>query len=165
MAVVSILLIFGLIVLGSMLYNALTPQAVCVNSILEQSLAWFYGVLSARGVTPEIELPEEPVVRQLDAAALRRVFDNILSNAAKYTDGDLSVRLTRDGRVTISNRVQGLDRMQAGRLFDRFFTVEAANGSTGLGLSIAKLLTEKMGGHLSAAYENGTLQVFVDFPQ
>lgn len=87
---------------------------------------------------------------------LRRVFDNILSNAAKYTDGDLSVRLTRDGRVTISNRVQGLDR---------FFTVEAASGSTGLGLSIAKLLTEKMGGHISAAYENGTLQVFVDFPQ
>ena len=74
---------------------------------------------------------------------LRRVFDNILSNAAKYTDGDLSVRLTPDGRVTISNRVQGLDRVQAGRLFDRFFTVEAANGSTGLGLSIAKLLTEK----------------------
>lgn len=90
---------------------------------------------------------------------LRRVFDNILSNAAKYTDGDLSVRLTRDGRVTISNRVQ------AGRLFDRFFTVEAANGSTGLGLSIAKLLTEKMGGRIWAAYENETLQVFVDFPQ
>lgn len=96
---------------------------------------------------------------------LRRVFDNILSNAAKYTDGDLSVRLTRDGRVTISNRVRGLDRVQAGRLFDRFYTVEAASGSTGLGLSIAKLLTEKMGGRIWAAYENETLQVFVDFPQ
>lgn len=145
--------------------DALTRQAVCVNSVLEQSLAGFYGVLSARGITPKIELPEAPVVRQLDAAALRRVFDNILSNAAKYTDGDLSVRLPPDGRVTISNRTQKLDRVQAGRLFDRFYTVEAASGSTGLGLSIAKLLTEKMGGRISAAYENETLQVFVDFPQ
>ena len=104
-------------------------------------------------------------MRQLDAAALRRVFDNILSNAAKYTDGDLSVRLTQDGRVTISNRAQKLDRVQAGRLFERFFTVETASGSTGLGLSIAKLLTEKMGGHISAAYENETLQIIADFPQ
>ena len=145
--------------------DALTRQAVCVNSVLEQSLAGFYGVLSARGITPKIELPEAPVVRQLDAAALRRVFDNILSNAAKYTDGDLSVRLTQDGRVTISNRAQKLDRVQAGRLFERFFTVETASGSTGLGLSIAKLLTEKMGGHISAAYENETLQIIADFPQ
>ena len=47
------------------------------------------------------------------------------------------------------------------RLFDRFFTVESASGSTGLGLSIARQLTEKMGGHISAEYEDESLCVRV----
>ena len=51
------------------------------------------------------------------------------------------------------------------RLFDRFFTVEAARSSTGLGLSIARTLTEQLGGSIRAAYDGGTLQIIVRFPQ
>lgn len=145
--------------------DALRPEAVCLNDILEQSLAGFYGALSARGITPEICLPEEKVVRQLDAAALRRILDNILSNAVKYSDGDLAVSLRPDGSITFSNRAPALSRVEAARLFDRFFTVEAARDSTGLGLSIARLLTEKMGGTITADYENGRLHIRAVFPQ
>ena len=140
-------------------------EAVCLNDILEQSLAGVYGALSARGITPEIDLPEEAVVRRLDAAALRRVFDNVLSNAVKYSDGDLAVSLLPDGSVTFSNSARSLSRVQAGRLFDRFYTVEAARNSTGLGLSIARLLTERMGGTISADYKGGKLQIRIAFPQ
>ena len=56
-------------------------------------------------------------------------------------------------------------RAMTQELFQYSLVSSTADGSTGLGLSIAKLLTEKMDGHISAAYENGTLQVFVDFPQ
>lgn len=138
-------------------------EEVSLNDILEQSLAGFYGALSARGITPEIRIPEAAVVRKLDAAALRRIFDNILSNAVKYSDGDLTIRLRPDGSVTFSNRASSLGRVQAERLFDRFYTVETARNSNGLGLSIAKLLTEKMGGTITAEYENGRLQICIAF--
>lgn len=143
--------------------DELDMQAVRLNDILEQRLAGFYGALSARGITPEIRMPEVAVIRELDAAALRRIFDNILSNAVKYSDGDLTIRLRPDGSVTFSNRASSLSRVQAERLFDRFYTVETARNSTGLGLSIAKLLTEKMGGTITAEYESGHLQICIAF--
>ena len=144
--------------------DELHTEPVCLNDVLEQSLAGFYGALSARGITPSVQLPEEKVIRPLDATALRRVFDNILSNAAKYSDGDLAVVLTPDGEVTFSNRASALSRVEAARLFDRFYTVDSARGSTGLGLSIAKLLTEKLRGTISADYENETLRICIAFP-
>ena len=144
--------------------DELHTEPVCLNDVLEQSLAGYYGALSARGITPSVQLPEEKVIRPLDAAALRRVFDNILSNAAKYSDGDLAVVLAPDGKVTFSNRASALSRVEAARLFDRFYTVDSARGSTGLGLSIAKLLTEKLHGTISADYENETLRICIAFP-
>ena len=144
--------------------DELHTEPVCLNDVLEQSLAGFYGALSARDITPSVQLPEEKVIRPLDAAALRRVFDNILSNAAKYSDGDLAVVLAPDGKVTFSNRASALSRVEAARLFDRFYTVDSARGSTGLGLSIAKLLTEKLHGTISADYENETLRICIAFP-
>ena len=144
--------------------DELHTEPVCLNDVLEQSLAGFYGALSARGIAPSVRMPEEKVIRPLDAAALRRVFDNILSNAAKYSDGDLAVVLAPDGKVTFSNRASALSRVEAARLFDRFYTVDSARGSTGLGLSIAKLLTEKLHGTISADYENETLRICIAFP-
>ena len=144
--------------------DELHTEPVCLNDVLEQSLAGFYGALSARGITPSVQLPEEKVIRPLDAAALRRVFDNILSNAAKYSDGDLAVVLAPDGKVTFSNRASALSRVEAARLFDRFYAVDSARSSTGLGLSIAKLLTEKLHGTISADYENETLRICIAFP-
>lgn len=145
--------------------DELNLEAVCLNDILEQSLAGSYSALSVRGITPEVQMPEETVVRTLDAAALRRIFDNLLSNAVKYSDGDLTVSLLPDGSVTFSNHTRSLSRVQAERLFDRFFTIETARNSTGLGLSIAKLLVEKMNGTIAAKYKDEKLHICIAFPQ
>lgn len=143
--------------------DALEPTPLRLNDAVEQSLAAFYGVLSGRGITPEIHIPEAAVVRTLDAAALRRILGNILANAAKYSVGDLRVCLTADGTVSFENTAPQLDAVQVQRLFDRFYTLETAAGSTGLGLSIAKLLTERMGGSIGADYADGRLRIWVQF--
>ena len=143
--------------------NALSPEPLVINDVLEQCLAGFYNGLAERGITPEISIPNDRIVRVVDDAALRRVFGNIISNAVKYSDGDLSIALSPDGTVTFSNHAQNISAVDVERLFDRFYTVENAKGSTGLGLSIAKLLTEKMGGSLTADYSGGILQIKLSF--
>lgn len=149
--------------------TATLPQLTCapvnLKDSLTTSLAAFYGPLTQRGITPELHLPDAPVYGHADPTALRRAFGNILNNAVKYSDGDLQVTLTADGAVTFSNHASGLDQVQTERLFDRFYTVETARSSTGLVLSIAKLLTEEMGGVITAGYEEGQLHIRVTFPQ
>ena len=140
-------------------------EPVCLNDILEQSLAGFYGTLSERGIVPDIALSEQQIERRLDRHALRRIFDNILSNAVKYSDGDLSVRLSPDGTVWFENHAKDLDAMQTAHLFERFYTVNTARSGTGLGLSIAKLLTEKMGGNVAAEYDGGKLRICICFAE
>jgi hypothetical protein len=130
---------------------------------LEESLLSFYGVMQERNIQPCITLPESPVYRQLDAAALNRIFSNIISNALKYSDGAFSVTLGEDGRITFANPAKELNAVAVGRLFDRFYTVEASRNSTGLGLSIAKLLTERMGGRIEATYQEEQLYLIVQF--
>ena len=143
--------------------RALKKEPVDLNAAVEGSVAALYASFIARGIAPAVTLPEARVVRMLDRAALARVLENLLSNALKYSGGDVAVTLTADGVFTCANSAPGLDKVQVGRLFDRFFTVETANASTGLGLSIAKSLTERMGGTIEARYEDGTLFISLRF--
>ncbi len=142
----------------------LNLEPISLNAALEVSLAAFYGVLTEKNITPEIHLPDADVVRCLDQVALRRVLGNILNNAAKYSQGDLAVTLTEDGTITFSNRAGELSPVQAEKLFDRFYTVTSARNSTGLGLSIAKVLTERLGGSISATVRDGCLTITLRFP-
>ena len=146
------------------LEDELALEPVDLNGAVEEAVAALYGALIEGGVVPSVSLPGERVVRRLDRAALSRVLGNLLSNALKYSAGDLEVSLTPDGTVTLANAAPGLDEVQVGRLFDRFYTVETGRGSTGLGLSIAKVLTERMGGTIAARYESGRLAMVLRFP-
>ena len=141
----------------------LKPEHLDMVRALEDSLLSFYGVMEEKGIQPEIHLPEEPVFRELDAVALNRVFSNIISNALKYTNGDFCVSMEQNGRITFSNTAKELNPVSVGRLFDRFYTVEAGRNSTGLGLSIAKLLTERMGGSIEAEYQESKLYIRMVF--
>ena len=113
-------------------------ERVDLNGAVEEAVASLYGALAAGGITPTVSLPEGRVARNLNRAALT---------------------------ITLSNAAPGLDEVQVGRLFDRFYTVETGRHSTGLGLSIARALTERMGGTIAARYEDGRLRVELRFPE
>lgn len=138
-------------------------EKVNINSVLEESIAAFYAVLTERHITPVICIPEKKIFRDLNEAALSRVFNNILNNALKYSDGDLDISLLDNGEIIFTNTAAMLNDVQVGKLFDRFFTVETARESTGLGLAISKNLVEKMNGTITATYKDNRLSIHVMF--
>ena len=73
------------------------------------------------------------------------------------------MRLGEDGKVCFQNSAANLDEIQVGHLFERFYTVESGTRSTGIGLSIAKSLTEAMGGSIKAKYCEGKLVIELEF--
>lgn len=127
-------------------------EMVHINAVLEESIAGFYGALKERGIEPVISITEQRIERCGNKAALSRVFSNILNNALKYSDGDLEISLQDDGTILFSNTATALNEVHVGKLFDRFYTVENARNSNGLGLSIAKTLIEQMNGEIEAKY-------------
>ena len=141
----------------------LNYEKVNVGRVLEDTLISFYGAFEKNHITPNISLPDSVIVHTLDKSALSRIFGNIISNAVKYSDGDFSVTMSGTGEITFSNTASALSSVDVGKLFDRFYTVDSARKSTGLGLSIAKLLTEKMNGSIFAEYRNNVLSITLLF--
>ena len=134
-----------------------------LSKLLEESVLASYAVLVKKGIKPDIRLPEEKVKCKINAKIAHRIFENILNNALKYSDGDLQITLSEQGEVVFANHAAAMDEVQVGRLFDRFYTVENARTATGLGLAIAKQLTEQMGGSITAWYEDGMLYLKLRF--
>ena len=138
-------------------------EEVTINSVLEDSIMGYYAALCDRGIEPSVRITEKQIVRRLNHADLARVFSNLIGNALKYSDGNLEITLDDDGVITFSNTASELDGIDVGRLFERFYTVESAHNSTGLGLSIARSLVERMGGTISANYSANNLRIKIDF--
>ncbi len=134
-------------------------EEVFVNQMLQESISSFYPVLCDKGITPQIRLTDARIVRNVNRSALARVFSNLLGNAVKYSDGDLEITLSETGEITFTNTAKDLSTVEVEQLFDRFYTVEVARNSTGLGLSIARTLVERMGGTITADYENSRLTI------
>lgn len=138
-------------------------NTVHINAVLEESIVGFYGALKERGIEPEIHFTEQRIERLINRDALSRVFSNILNNVLKYSDGDLEIELQENGTILFSNTATSLNEVQVGKLFDRFYTVEVARNSNGLGLSIAKTLVEQMNGDIEAHYIDNKLVIKIVF--
>lgn len=136
-------------------------EKIYVNQVLEESISAMYASLCDKGITPDIDITDEKVIRQSDKESMSRVFSNILSNVLKYSDGDLYIKMDKSGLITFTNTASQLTEVDAERLFDRFYTVNNAKTSTGLGLSIAKTLSGKAGAEIGARLDGDKLTIYV----
>ena len=125
------------------------------------------------GVELDLDADEMPLLRG-DRARIAQLFDNLVSNAIKFTrpGGRVTVSVAeKDGMaaVEISDTGIGIPAAEQDRLFERFFrsstaTAEAIQG-TGLGLTIAKAIVDGHGGTISATSEEGVGTTFrVELP-
>lgn len=135
----------------------LNKKKYCINEILEEVLASYYDIFKEKNIVPKIEITKEKIYRNIDKNSIIRVIENILSNVIKYSEGDFKVILDKDGKITFSNKSKALDTTTVQKIFGRYFTVENAKKSTGIGLSIAKELIELNNGKISAKYIRGYL--------
>jgi signal transduction histidine kinase len=103
------------------------------------------------------------------AEEARRVLDNVIDNAVKYSpDGSaIAVRLDCDAeavRIEVADEGLGIPLEEQERIFERFYRLDPAMatgvGGTGLGLYIARRLVERMGGRLTVVSEAGTGSTF-----
>ena len=141
--------------------SQLSVEDIDLKQIIETSLISFYNEFSSKGITPQTDFPAGKVIINCNRKTLMRIFDNVFSNAAKYA-ASLSVRLTEEGVVTVTNDAPELTSVQVSKMFDKYYTVSDGSGSTGLGLSIAKELVGQLGGDIKARLNEGRLTLELD---
>ncbi len=128
---------------------------------LLQGLAATYRPLCAqRGLGLTVELPPEPVRVWGDRDRLSQVLINLLTNAMKFTNaGGITLELRSEGdavEIEISDTGSGIPAGDLERIFEKFERVESDDRSgAGLGLPIARALTQQHGGRLWATSELG----------
>ena len=132
-------------------------EECCLNDILEESLANYYNQFKEKNIIPKISISNKKINKMVNRIAIIRIFENILSNVLKYSNGNFEVILNDDGIITFSNKANSLDAITVQKIFDRYFTVENAKESTGIGLAIAKQLIKQNRGKITAEYVNGYL--------
>jgi len=135
----------------------------CINEILEETLVNFYSIFKEKSIIPTIKITNKKIYKTVNEVSIVRIFENILSNVSKYSNGNFKVEMNEDGIITFSNKATSLDATTVQKIFDRYFSVENAKESTGIGLSIAKQLVELNNGEIYAKYIKGTLFIEIYF--
>ncbi len=141
--------------------NEIKRENICINDILEDSIASFYSLFKEHNITPSIDICKDKVIRLLNENMLKRIFENIISNALKYGEKDFYVKLHNDGTIEFSNETNKLDQVSLEKIFERYYTISDAKKSNGIGLSIAKQLVDLSGGEIKAKYKNKRLIIIV----
>ena len=132
----------------------LKKERCCINEILEETLASYYNIFKEKNIIPKVSISDNKIYKTINRISIIRVFENILSNVLKYSNGDFKVIMNENGTIIFSNKASSLDATTVEKIFERYFSVENAKESTGIGLSIAKKLIELNNGSIKATYSN-----------
>jgi len=140
-----------------------SPGAADASRIIASSLASFRPAAAARRVSVVDDLPDTAEVVG-DAFRLRQAFDNILSNAIKYTPAGGTIRISGelspdDVALHFADTGIGIHPDDLERVFDPYFRAQSVRESptpgTGLGMGIIRSIVEEQGGSLFLESELG----------
>lgn len=132
--------------------------------------------MAAKDTTFVRDIPRETIFTEVDPDKMTQVFDNVITNAMKYSRGEKRVefhvkhnpvhsRLT----IRIKDNGIGIPINKVDKIFDRFFRVDKARtrkmGGTGLGLAISKEIVEAHNGRIWAnSVEGQGTSIFITLP-
>ena len=134
-------------------YLRVAPTDTDVTAIVRESAAQAGVLADAKGQKLDLSVPESPIMGYLDGDKLEHVFDNLISNAIKYTPekGVITMSLRRDdGEAVfeIRDTGSGIPREQLKAIFTKYHRIDSTHRTqgTGLGLLIVKEIVEAHGG-------------------
>jgi two-component system, OmpR family, phosphate regulon sensor histidine kinase PhoR len=142
-------------------------QPIDIDNIVRTTIATMDSQFQAVRVNLEIQGGALPAAAG-DADRLRQVLVNLLDNAVKYSDAhQVTVRVeTDDGRIfiAVADEGRGIALADQQKIFEKFYRADPqlqhAPSGTGLGLYIARELTERMGGTLALTSKPGRGSTF-----
>lgn len=140
------------------------------NMLLGQALGEYRERLENAGLVPVLKIPEDPCMVNADGRLLWRVFDNLLGNIVKYAMPGTRVYLTVEAGEYVTATFRNISREElavtAEELMERFVRGDASRHTegSGLGLSIARSLTESMGGSFDIRLDGDLFKAMVALP-
>ena len=151
--------------------NLAVNLSVCeAGVLLSQTVGEFDERLNAAGLTPVVGIPEAPVKIMADGRHLWRVFDPLMNNICKYSQNGTRVYLDvseKDGKakITFRNISKYELNITGEELTERFVRGDKSRNTegSGLGLSIARSLTELQGGELKIDIDGDLFKVTLTF--
>ena len=143
---------------------AFEVRDISLGHIAQQRIQAFRVQAEKRSLTLELEETLPAIMVRCDEEGLATIFDNLISNAVRYTPegGQVIVRCSSDalmGILEVIDNGQGIAPEHQERIFERFYRVDKARssdlGGTGLGLSIVKHFTLFFSGQVSVSSRLG----------
>ena len=146
----------------------LEQEELDLRKIVTSVIALYYVDFEKQNSEPEVDLDEKKMTVVGDKDGFVRIFSNIISNALSHGEGSYSISLKEtdeDYRFTMANGASKMTQDDAEKVFERYFTKDAVRSSSnsGLGLTISKNLTERMGGSIKAFLNEGIFTIEVLF--
>ena len=151
----------------------------CVSRLLKQTVFSYYDEWKMRGIEPVVDICDEQIFILANTQALKRVFQNVIKNGLVHGKSDIEIKLytidcgknagsDRENKVVdivVSNTIDDPENIDTSQVFERFYKADEARSvtSSGLGLSIAKELVERMDGKINAQIEDNRFCINISY--